>query len=274
MDMKIKRTAEGSETWRDPSTCTSAELKYHAYHITTKAAAIALIYADRPDRYGSLPYSGIRFDNYFGDGNAEFSVLYGTSSSSGSSSYAYAETDEPVLNFDCSGGTRHVNVAISQRRVYGEVDAGTAIGWNGRSGQDMEITGVDVPTGQMRETYTRLMSTGKLSTSYKRKLNRLVGKVNASKFKGWDKGEAMFLGASYSAPTTGNSQVVVSYNFSIQENESNAVIAGIAAGAKKGWEYIWAITKAVVSGDSPAAAISAIHVAQVAEYGDFSDLGV
>ena len=271
MSMVVTRTQEGSETWRDSSTCTSAEIKYHVYGMTSKAEAIAAIYEARPSAYGTLSYSNIRLDSIDGNGNAEFSVVYGGSSSSG---YAYSEDDEPVLNFDCSGGTRHVNYAISQRCAFGDLDAGGAIGWNGKTGSDMEITGVDVPTGQMRETYTRLVSTGRLTTNYKRRLSRLVGKVNSSKFKGWDHGEVMFLGASFSAPTTGNSKVVVSYNFAIQENESKSYINGIYSGIKRGWEYIWAISTSVVSGTSPAAAIRAVYIAQVAEYGDFSDLGL
>ncbi|MGE4300808.1 MAG: hypothetical protein AB7F40_04305 [Victivallaceae bacterium] len=271
MSMVVTRTQEGSETWRDSSTCTSAEIKYHVYGMSSKAEAIAAIYEARPSAYGTLSYSNIRLDSVDGNGNAEFSVVYGGSSSSG---YAYAETDEPVLNFDCSGGTRHVNYAIAQRRVFGDLDAGGAVGWNGKTGQDMEVTGVDVPTGQMRETYTKLVSTGKLTTNYKRRLYRLVGKVNSSKFKGWDSGEVMFLGASFSAPTNGNTKVVVSYNFSIQENERNSYFSGILVGLKRGWEYIWAVSSSVIAGSSPVAALRAVYVAQVAEYGDFSDLGL
>ena len=84
----------------------------------------------------------------------------------------------------------------------------------------------------------------------------------------------MFMGARYSAPLRGRNSVTVTYEFAINCNEDNAEIGGIACGLKRGWEYVWALSSAMIAGQSPAAAIKAIYIAQVAKYADLSALGV
>jgi hypothetical protein len=62
------------------------------------------------------------------------------------------------------------------------------------------------------------MRVSKLSTSYKKKVAALVGKVNSGTFKGWSAGEVMFLGMSYSTPAKKAKKVTVTFNFAIQPN--------------------------------------------------------
>ena len=164
--------------------------------------------------------------------------------------------------------------------MYGDKDAGGAIGWNGKSGDDCEIAGVDIPTAQLRETYTKQMRISRLTTSYKRSVASLVGKVNSGSFKGWSAGEVMFLGMSYSTPAKKASKVTVTFNFAIQPNESaiqpnesNVKIGGHSV-SKKGFEYAWAISKSVAAGGGPKIEVEGIYVDQVCEYASFSALGL
>lgn len=271
--MKIQRTTEGSETWTTPSSCSSAEIRYFVIDMKSKEEAVAAIYADKPSRYFGLPYQSIRFEGYSGDENAEFSVVYAKQETS-TDDYA-DETEEPTTSFDCSGGSKRVTHAIAQQRIYGLLNPGNMVGWNGRSGAEMDVAGVDVPVGQMRETYTRIMSLKNLTTAYKRRVARLVGKVNSLPFKGWEAGEVMFLGASYSTPTKSKEKVVVTYNFQIQENEQNTVIEGITVGYKRGWDYIWGIPSSSVNESlGTKATINSLFIAQITEYEDFSELGL
>lgn len=185
------------------------------------------------------------------------------------------QEEQATVSFDCGGGTMHRTHAIGKERIaFGTKKAGGAIGWNGKSGSEMSITGVDIPTAQLRETYTKIMKLSKITTAYKRKVANLVGKVNMGSFKGWESGEVMFLGMSYSCPAKKSAKVTVSFNFSIQMNEHNAQVGEKKIGNKKGWEYVWVLSKTVMDKDTPKLDIEAIYVDQVCEYANFGILGL
>ena len=157
--------------------------------------------------------------------------------------------------------------------MFGTKKAGGAIGWNGKTGAEMSVAGVDVPTAQLRETYTKTMRLSRITTAFKRKVARLVGKVNSGPFKGWEKGEVMFLGMSYSSPARRSSRVNVAFNFAIQPNEEESVCGRNVS--KKGFEYAWGLSKTVVDENGvPKADVEAIYVDEVCRYDSFSALGL
>ena len=140
----------------------------------------------------------------------------------------------------------------------------------------LDKAGRDVPTADMRETYTKTISRSKAtSTGYKKRVASLVGKVNNSSFKGWSPGEIMFIGCSYSTPVKGASKVTVTFNFRIMPNESNAKIANINVGSKQGFEYLWARSKTVKGTDGkPKVEVQSAYKSVVCETGNFSELGI
>ena len=141
------------------------------------------------------------------------------------------------------------------------------------TGAEMSVAGVDVPTAQLRETYTKTMRLSRITTAFKRKVARLVGKVNSGPFKGWEKGEVMFLGMSYSSPARRSSRVNVAFNFAIQPNEEESVCGRNVS--KKGFEYAWGLSKTVVDENGvPKADVEAIYVDEVCRYDSFSALGL
>ena len=275
--MKVIRTQEGEETWNTDGNITSCEIKYFVYDQTDRTGAMAAVLQESPEALGNVDRQSVRFDSWSGDRVAEISVTYSSGSGGGSGGSGISDSDdsEPVFSFDCSGGTKHINHAISQRCVYGDLEAGSAIGWNGVTGDGMEVTGCDIATGQLRETYEKVMRMRDITTARKRSWNSLVGKVNRSTFKGWNPGEVMFLGCSFSGVDDNSTKIKVQFSFAIQENESNAVVDGIRCGSKKGFEYIWAISSTQNDSDgTPTAKVKAIYIAQVCQTGDFSKLGL
>lgn len=193
--------------------------------------------------------------------------------SSGGSSFGGIDDDKPTVTFDCGGGTMHLTHSYSQRIEFGTKDAGGAIGWNGKTGAEMSITGIDVPTAQLRESYTRTMRMSELTTTFKRKAAKLVGKVNSGTFKGWEKGEVMFLGLSYSSPDRKSAKVKVVFNFAIQVNEEVTVCGKKVK--KLGFEYAWGLSSTGVDAKGvPKAEVEAIYVDQVCRYDSFSALGL
>lgn len=285
MSIQVIRNMEGGETRSrkiDSRTgninwvLSEKEIGYLVTGASGRDAARMAVLAEAPESEDALPLKSIRFEGFSGDETMEFSVVYGAlETASAGSSGSDDDEGEPTLSFDSSGGTKHLQYAISQKRVHGTKEAKNAIGWNGKGGQECEIAGVDIPIGQMRETYTRIMKMSALTTSFRRKVNACVGKVNANKFKGWEPGEVMFLGMSFSGSVKSSEKITVSFNFQIQPNESKAKVNDIDIGKVQGFEYIWCIPKPVKGKDSlPEMGIDSIYVATVAQLTDFKIFGL
>ena len=240
-------------------------------------------YEFAPDEFSEIPKKSASVAERLTENAWKIEVNYGSESKS-SSGDSGSEDDEATMNFDCSAGTKHMTQAIEQTCVYagsGESKESSSeasavpIGWNGKDGSESEAAGVDVSIGELRETYTKTMSKSKVTgTSWKRKVAELVGKVNSGSFKGWNAGEVMFLGCSYSAPSKGSKKVSVSFHFAIRLNESKATVAGQNIGSKKGFEYLWALTDDEVRDGERKRKVRKIYKAVVCETDGFGGLGI
>ena len=240
-------------------------------------------YEFAPDEFSEIPKKSASVAERLTENAWKIEVNYGSESKS-SSGDSGSEDDEATMNFDCSAGTKHMTQAIEQTCVYAgsgeskdssDEASAVPIGWNGKDGSESEAAGVDVSIGELRETYTKTMSKSKVtSTSWKRKVAELVGKVNSGSFKGWNAGEVMFLGCSYSAPSKGSKKVSVSFHFAIRLNESKATVAGQNIGSKKGFEYLWALTDDEVRDGERKRKVRKIYKAVVCETDGFGGLGI
>ena len=251
---------------------TEISVQYLAGGAADEAEALEAVREAAPGEWGDLPVESLEIASRDSEDVFTVEVRYKNKESSTSSSSKGGSEEEATVSFDCGGGTMHLTHSYDQRVAYGSKKAGGAIGWNGKTGAEMSISGVDVPTAQLRETYTRVMRLSRITTSFKRKVAKLVGKVNSGAFKGWKKGEVMFLGMSYSCPAKKSTKVLVSFNFAVQPNES-VNIAGHRV-EKKGFEYAWALSKTVDDNGTPKADVEAIYVDEVCRYDSFSTLGL
>lgn len=273
MPIKVELSYEGQrKSINKEGAYIGAEIQYLVFEAADEDAALSAVLDVAPEEYEELPLESIEIDAKERDDIYRINAIY--KQENGVFSSEDEDKNEATVSFDCGGGTKHLNYSISQKKAFGEKDAGGAIGWNGKCGDDCEITGVDIPTAQLRETYTKSMRLSSLSTSYKRKVAALVGKVNSGSFKGWSAGEVMFMGMSYSAPARGSKKVTVTFNFAIQPNESGVKIGGKSVGNKKGFEYIWAISKTTAADNMPKVEVEGVYVDQVCEYESFSGLGL
>ena len=245
--------------------------------------ACTTAYEFAPDEFSEIPKKSASVAERLTENAWKIEVNYGSESKS-SSGDSGSEDDEATMNFDCSAGTKHMTQAIEQTCVYAgsgeskdssDEASAVPIGWNGKDGSESEAAGVDVSIGELRETYTKTMSKSKVTgTSWKRKVAELVGKVNSGSFKGWNAGEVMFLGCSYSAPSKGSKKVSVSFHFAIRLNESKATVAGQNIGSKKGFEYLWALTDDEVRDGERKRKVRKIYKAVVCETDGFGGLGI
>lgn len=191
------------------------------------------------------------------------------------------------VSFDCQVENENVVVPIAQRLVYASPGApplvspqSIPIGWNGKTNQEVEFTGVEMPSAATRENYVRRLDYSTVTSSnWKRRIAECTGKVNIGYFKGWQPGEVMFLGANYDTPLRGANRVTVQFNFQIRTNEYNKVLYGIPIGDVRGHDYIWCVYDNARIPNSQgwvslAPRIKYIFVSQVAKYVSFSSLGV
>ena len=265
-------TQEGTETWDNTGNVTQFDLKCYVIGDVCKRSAMQAVWENSPDTYENLPRYNIKFDGYDEDKNAEFTVSYQKSTSSGSQQQT--DDDAVEISFSTGGGTKHVVQAISQRCVFGNDPANTLIGWNGKNGEDVEYAGVDVPDANIQLTLTVKRKMSDLGTNWQRSIAAVTGKVNSKTFRGWKAGEVLFEGVSLSGKEN-DDNISVSYNFSIRRNETNVKIAVDSVGnavtaSAKGFEYAWAVTKFVAGKN----VIQSAFVSQVIETADFSVLGV
>lgn len=260
---------------------TEVEIPYIVFGVDNEGDALGAIreelikdiYDGSDPVYGVLPLERIEIDERCDLTTFKATAVYRRISSSDYYSDSEDDTDdESTVSFDCGGGTRHVVHSIEQKRVVGTKDAGGSIGWDGKTDS---ITGVDVPTAQFRESYTINMKLSRFTTRYKKLVGSLVGTVNYTAFKGWDKGEVMFLGMSYSTPEKSRTKVTVTFNFMIQPNEADAKVGDYSIGFVEGFQYVWALHKTTVAEDkAPKVEVEAVYVETVCQYGNFNALGI
>ncbi len=269
--INIVRTQDGSETINAQTGSSEGfELKYLISGAESRQSAIAALMQQSPLTERGAIRTQIRWDGTEGD-VAAFTVIYAQAGNRTDE----GESKESTLNFDCTGSTRKMLYAYDTRIIRGP-DPGNAIGWNGMTGSDMEIAGVDVPDGVSRETYSRVIKMSRLTNDYKRLLIKMRGCVNLKPFKGWQKGEAMYIGATFQGVLDSKALITVNYNFQINLDEENVKVGGVNVGNKKGFEYLWAFYRAErAEGESPRRlAPDGVYLSQVARYADFGALGV
>lgn len=268
--------SHGSETWDSTGKVSQTELKYFVIGDAPKKDVMLAVWNDAPAELDGLRKENIRFEGYDDDHNAEFTVAYKKSSSG---STPDTDEEEPTVSFNCGGGTRHVTTAIKQTMASKSnaptIYIGNGINWNGQYGDGSEFAGVDVPSADLQETYTKVMKISSLTTAFRRKVAGLVGCVNANTFKGWEPGEVMFLGCSFSGVDRARERVTVSFNFSIKPNEKNVKLEDIPLGNVAGWDYVWTLKpKTTWSNKSLKTELQYAFVAQVAPRKNFSALGL
>lgn len=178
------------------------------------------------------------------------------------------------FSFDTGGGSQQIQRGIATVNSYAPPSKtapnfGGLIGVNGDSVNGTEIT---VPVYNFSETY--LLPPAFVTGAYKQTLFHTTGRVNNGLFKGFAKGELLFLGASGSQ--RGNEDWEITYRFAGSANVDNFSIGDITGISKEGWQYLW--VRFADDEDTSAKTLIkkpvAVYVEQVYEYADLATLGI
>ena len=139
---------------------------------------------------------------------------------------------------------------------------------------DDRVEGTDITIPVFNFTETHYILDAYVDGAYKLALFNLTGKVNDASFKGFAKGEVLFLGASGSK--RGLDDWEISFRFAASPNVASLTLGDITGITKEGWQYLW--MRFIDDEDSSANALIkrpiAAYVEQVYAYGNFSGLGI
>ena len=241
----------------------SVDLRYSVLGTESDLEVRALVEANIP-----AFYAGLVFQNYHishqGGGVWEVSVRYGQREP--------RETGQSSFSFETSGGTQHVTQSLQTVARYarpGETapDFKGAIGVNNDS-----VEGIDITVPVFNFTETHYIPAALVTGAYKATLFHLTGKVNHAPFKGFARGEVLFLGASGSR--RGVEDWEISFKFAASPNAVGLTIGEITGIEKKGWEYLWVRYVDAEDENTLIKKPAAVYVEQVYPYGDFSLLGI
>ncbi len=183
-------------------------------------------------------------------------------------------SSESQFTFDTAGGTQHITQAREnvQRVAAPGFDAPNFYGAIGVNADRVDGTDVTVPIFSFTETH--YIRNHLITGAYKLALFQLTGRANDGGFKGFAKGEVLFLGASGSK--RGFDDWEITFRFAASPNAVGLTIGSITGINKEGWHYLW--VRFVDDEDTAAKALIkrpvAAYVERVYDYGDFSLLGI
>lgn len=196
----------------------------------------------------------------------------------------YARTNESIFAFDFSGGMQHISHSKQTFAKYaksGETapDCQGAIGFNGDT-----IEGVDIVSPIYNFQETHFFNSLAVTPAYKAGLAQLVyAPVNAAEFRGFKRGEVLYLGAS--GQKKGLDAWEITFRFAASQNivhvAGDSHYPGITIGditgiEKEGWHYLW--VRYEPNTDSSAKKLVpkpiAVYIERVYDYGNFNVLGI
>ena len=184
------------------------------------------------------------------------------------------ETGDFTYQFDTGGGTQHITQSLQTVARYsppGAVapDFKGAIGTTGESVEGVDVT---VPVYNFSETH--YLPAAQVTGAYKATLFSLTGKTNSAPFRGFAKGEVLFLGASGSK--RGEEDWEITFRFAASQNVNGLAVGDILGINKKGWEYLW--VRYADDEDEAAKALVkkpiGVYIEKVYEEGNFAGLGI
>lgn len=177
------------------------------------------------------------------------------------------------FEFDTSGGSQRISTSLATlQRVA--LPGQSAPDYQGAINvRDDRVEGVDitVPVYTFSEThyYEKILVTPAL----KNNIFQLTGRVNHDIFKGFAKGEVLFLGASGSRK--GLENWAITYKFAASPNVVNQPLgSGGLLVSKEGWEYLWVRFADSVDSNVLVKIPVAYYVERVYPYGNLTLLGI
>jgi len=229
-------------------------------------------------RGGRLAYVPVEYGT--GEGNPNSDIPAGETPDD-STPPATPELDQnlsPNQSFSTTGGTTHILQSLETRERVRADDFGggnapdnqRAIGLR-RDGVD----GCDITTGVMRYSFT--LQRNRVSLNDIRAWMRLTGKTNNATWKGFKRGEMLFLGCEGQDSAFGGWTVTFQFAYSEDWPAGDArctIRTGLAITSKRGWDHLWIAYQDSVTSDQLYPLPKDAYVERVYEEANFGSIGI
>lgn len=259
---------------------TAASVIYKAFDCADETAACRAVLKTAPANFEGLVLDTVSVDTRMTETSwmlkANYVVISRAIHIGGAGEY---DDDEPVFSFCTGDGKKIVTRAKQQTVIYGNKNPGGLVGWNGKTGENMQVNGVEIPSAAPQFTIQKMMNAQKLtSVAYLRTVAGLKGCVNSTQFFGWNPGEVMFMDMTFTGSLTA-SKISATYTFSVLPTERITTPDGHQY-VKAGWDYTDFYYGAEVSEDpssqidTVSATVVGASINRVCEFKSFSELGL
>jgi hypothetical protein len=190
------------------------------------------------------------------------------------------EQNDPLRrtrSFDTGGGTTHITQALAET-AYSSSESSPAPTQRKAIGVDGDrVNGVDIviPALQWTEAYD--VPSTYITAAYIRSLAGLTGCTNNAEFRGFERGEVLFLGATGNQAwdeQRGDGPWNISYKFQASKNSTDLSVGSIMGIEKRGHEYLWVRYESKVESNVLLKVPKHAYVNQVYKEASFSALGI
>lgn len=195
-----------------------------------------------------------------------------------------------AMSFDTTGGTEKVTQAWTDSadpdayvggyadNIGNEDSAPKTHGAINVSGDTVQGVDITVPAFQFTETWgipSRVLLTKSDAgeAEYIRTLYDMTGKVNSKKWRVFEPGEVLFLGARGELSRS-QSMVQITYSFSARVNREDFFVGDIKVSTKAGWDYMWIEYETAADTERLFKRPKYVYVDRVYERRDFAVLGI
>lgn len=192
-----------------------------------------------------------------------------------------------TIAWDTTGHTEHITQSLSTRKAPDNApDYNNAIGVSGES-----VNGVDVVRPSLRYSETWIMPVAiATSCDFIGNVYRLTGTVNMNKFRCFDMGEALFMGArgqwsgdqpyvavtfDFQCRTKSNIWLPDFYGSGAEYSPGGDAPGGVGGlVVKNPWDYVWFVYQSDVQAGSLVKKPTAVYAETVYDYRDWSGLQI
>jgi len=236
------------------------DLLYVVRNTENEAEVRSLVAATTPASYEDLDLTSISTEPQGGG------VWYATA--------RYSLVDNAGdYEFDTSGGTQRLATSLATlQRValpgYSAPDYQGAI-----NVAEDRVEGVDITVPVFNFSESKSIAAANVTTPFKYNLFQLTGRVNNGTFKGFAKGEVLFLGAT--GTKRGRERWAITYKFAASPNVINQPLgSGGLSVTKEGWEHLWVRFEEEIHSHRLIKIPVAYYIERVYPYGNLADLGI
>jgi hypothetical protein len=181
--------------------------------------------------------------------------------------------------FDTTGGTEHITQAYydgdaewgGEERFAREGQAPEMEGAINVNGDQVNGIDIVVPVFNFTETWT--IPAAYMTATFVNALYSLTGKINNARFRVFNRGECLFMGAR-GEMARGDFKAVITFSFAARPNEENKKIGRIDGIFKGGWDYLWVWYEDTTDNANLIKRPKYVYVDKIYGEGDFSRLGI